>query len=433
MKPKIAFIHYSCPPVVGGVEFVLEAQARLLIDNGYKVKVIVGKGEKFAPDVEIALIPEIDSTHPLNRRVNEEIKQGNFKEFYRLKEKIEKSLKRELKKSNVIICHNVLSMPFNLALMAALHHLIPQLRKRFIAWVHDSPLIDPTYRDYIASIPMEKYPWNLLAKPLKRVEYVTISKLRQGQLAKIWGLKKKRIKVIPNGVDIAKFLNLSPQAVHLFNKLHPHLSPGAPLPLRGRMKERGLTILFPARVIKRKNIDLAIKIIKSLSEKGVSPKLIITGPPDPHIKKGKDYFTFLKNLVRKLSLKKEVIFLYDLVDPFTKKRLKVGLKLLRDLYLLSDLLLITSYQEGFGIPILEAGLVRKPIFTSDIAPLPEIGGKEVNYFNLSENPEEIARRIIKFFKSDKSSLLFRKVITQYSWEGIFKEKIEPLVLPRTLR
>ncbi|MCK4244310.1 MAG: glycosyltransferase family 4 protein [Candidatus Omnitrophica bacterium] len=413
MKPGIAFIHYSCPPVVGGVEFVLESQSKLFANNGYKVKVIVGKGEKFAPDIEITLIPEIDSTHPLNRKVNEEIKKGDFKEFYRLREKIGRSLKKELKNCNIVICHNILSMPFNLALMAALHQLIPRLKKRFIAWVHDSPLIDPTYRDYIESVPMEKYPWNLLTKPLKSIEYVTISKLRQGQLAEIWGLKKKRIKVIPNGVDIAKFLNLSPQAVHLF---------------QGLKLGDGLTILFPARVIKRKNIELAIRIIKSLSEKGVNPKLIITGPPDPHIKKGKDYFTFLKNLVKKLSLKKEVIFLYDVVDPFTKKRLKVGLKLLRDLYLLSDLLLVTSYQEGFGIPILEAGLVKRPIFTSDIAPLPEVGGREVNYFSLKENPKEIARRIIKFSTSDQASLLFKKIVTQYSWEKIFKERIEPLVL-----
>jgi len=133
------------------------------------------------------------------------------------------------------------------------------------------------------------------------------------------------------------------------------------------------------------------------------------------------------SLRKKLKLEKEVIFLHKIIDPFTKKRLKVGLKLLRELYLLSDLLLITSYEEGFGIPLLEAGLLRRPIFTSDIAPLPEIGGKEVNYFNLKESPEKIALRIIRFFKNDKSSLLFKKVITQYSWERIFKERIEPLL------
>ncbi len=412
MKPKIAFIHYSCPPVIGGVEFVLEAQARQFAKSGYQTKIIVGKGEKFTPDVEVAIIPEIDSTYPLNQKVNEQIKRGDFKEFKRLEEKIEKSLRKELKKSDVVICHNVLSMPFNLALLSALHQLIPQTKKKFIAWIHDSPLIDPTYKDYLTSIPIKRHPWNLLKKPLPNVEYVTISKLRQTQLTKIWGLKKEKIKVIPNGLNLSKFLDLSPQAVYLFNEL--------------KLGE-GLTILFPARVIKRKNVEFAIRIIKELSKKGVKPKLIITGPPDPHLKKGKNYFALLKELVKKLGLKKEVIFLHNVIEPFTKKGLKVGLKLLRDLYLLSDLLLITSYQEGFGIPLLEAGLLRRPIFTSEIAPLPEIGGEEVNYFNLKENPEKIAMRIIKFFKNDKSSLLFKKVITQYSWERIFKEKIEPLL------
>jgi len=413
MKPKIAFIHYSCPPVVGGVEFVLEAQSRLFIENGYKVKVIAGKGERFFPDIETAFLPEIDSLHPLNQKAKQEIKKGNFKEFCALKEKIEKFLEKELKGINVVICHNILTMPFNLSLTAALCQFIQKSEKKFIVWVHDSPLIDSAYKDYLASVRIEKYPWNLLTKPLRNAKYVTISKLRQGQLAKIWGLKKENIEVVPNGVDIAEFLNLSSQAIYLFRKLK---------------LENSLTILFPARVIRRKNVELAIRIIKSLSEKGVNPRLIITGPPDPHLKEGKDYFTFLKNLVKKLGLKKEIVFLYDVVDPSGKKRLKVGLKLLRDLYLLSDLLLITSYQEGFGIPILEAGLARRPIFTSDIAPLPETGEGEINYFRLKENPAEIARRIIEFSESDKASLLFKRVITRYRWEKIFKEKIEPLVL-----
>ena len=43
---KIALIHYSSPPVIGGVEFVLEAQIRFFLEKGFRVKLITGKGEK---------------------------------------------------------------------------------------------------------------------------------------------------------------------------------------------------------------------------------------------------------------------------------------------------------------------------------------------------------------------------------------------------
>ena len=44
-KPRIVILHYSCSPVVGGVESVIAEHARLLVDNGYAVTVIAGEGE----------------------------------------------------------------------------------------------------------------------------------------------------------------------------------------------------------------------------------------------------------------------------------------------------------------------------------------------------------------------------------------------------
>ena len=46
---KIALLHYSVPPVVGGVESVLAQQARLMADAGHAVQVIAGRGGQFDP------------------------------------------------------------------------------------------------------------------------------------------------------------------------------------------------------------------------------------------------------------------------------------------------------------------------------------------------------------------------------------------------
>jgi len=41
---KIAMLHYTCPPVVGGVEAVMADHARLFAARGYQVTVITGRG-----------------------------------------------------------------------------------------------------------------------------------------------------------------------------------------------------------------------------------------------------------------------------------------------------------------------------------------------------------------------------------------------------
>ena len=45
---NVAMLHYSAPPVVGGVESVLAHQAQLFNEAGHKVRVIAGRGEAWA-------------------------------------------------------------------------------------------------------------------------------------------------------------------------------------------------------------------------------------------------------------------------------------------------------------------------------------------------------------------------------------------------
>ena len=40
-----AILHYSAPPVVGGVEAVISAHAEVFQRNGYPVTVVAGRGD----------------------------------------------------------------------------------------------------------------------------------------------------------------------------------------------------------------------------------------------------------------------------------------------------------------------------------------------------------------------------------------------------
>jgi glycosyltransferase involved in cell wall biosynthesis len=63
-------------------------------------------------------------------------------------------------------------------------------------------------------------------------------------------------------------------------------------------------------------------------------------------------------------------------------------------YELCDLLVFASLYEGFGVPILEAQAVGRPIVTSDRAPMSEIAGKGASLVNPTD-PQDIQAAIVK--------------------------------------
>ena len=60
---KVALLHYSAPPIVGGVESVLGHHARLMADAGHQVQIIAGRGEQTDPRIPLIHLPTADSRH----------------------------------------------------------------------------------------------------------------------------------------------------------------------------------------------------------------------------------------------------------------------------------------------------------------------------------------------------------------------------------
>ncbi|MCK4531974.1 MAG: glycosyl transferase family 1, partial [Candidatus Aenigmarchaeota archaeon] len=71
--------------------------------------------------------------------------------------------------------------------------------------------------------------------------------------------------------------------------------------------------------------------------------------------------------------------------------------------------------------------IKLPVVCSDISPFKEVGGNEVCFFELSETPEEIAEKILNLLSIRKSNRFFRRVIKDYTWDNIYKEKLLPLL------
>lgn len=90
--------------------------------------------------------------------------------------------------------------------------------------------------------------------------------------------------------------------------------------------------------------------------------------------------------------------------------------------------LFPSVAEGFGLPVIEAMYYQKPIFLSDRASLPEIGGNHVFYFDHNFDPDAMSaqlRRGIEIFSRGGVDMeLMKRHALSFSWERTVRRYID---------
>ena len=82
------------------------------------------------------------------------------------------------------------------------------------------------------------------------------------------GLSADQITVVTPGVNPEVLFKLQPEIAQLVQRFD--LLDADPL------------LLLPARITRRKNIELGILIAGAMRQQGARPRLIVTGPPGPH-------------------------------------------------------------------------------------------------------------------------------------------------------
>ena len=402
---RVALLHYSVPPVVGGVESVLAHHARLMADAGHTVQTIAGRGGQFDPRVSFTPIPLADSLHAEVVAIKSDLDAGRLPPgFAAIVSRLRADLDSALTGVDVLIAHNVCSLNKNLALTTALHDLhaatgIP----RMILWHHDLAWTTPRYRSELH----EGWPWDLLRTDWPDTTQVAVSHLRQRELAELLGVPLERIEVVPNGLDVVTFLKLEAQTADLVRRLN--LLAAEPL------------LLVPVRITKRKNIELAVRVTAALRSHFGNPLLVVTGPPGPHNPANAEYFAYLKQLRATLGLEGSVHYLAELVDGYLPDAI------IADLYRLADALFMPSREEGFGIPVLEAGLSRLAVFCSDIPPLRELAGDRAVYFSPDAAPEQVADQVAARLAADDNYAMGLHVRSTYTWQRVYSQRIAPLL------
>jgi glycosyltransferase involved in cell wall biosynthesis len=409
---KYAILHYTAPPVVGGVEAIIQAHVRLLTQAGYPVTVIAGRGEgaALASGADFILIPEMDSQHPQVVRASSMLEQGEVPpDFDDIVNRLIGTLTPTLSRFDNVIIHNLFTKHFNLPLTAALHLLLDAGKlRRCIAWCHDFTWTSPSSRSKVHP----GYPWDLLRTYRTDVTYVVVSQRRRRTLAALLGCSPEQICIIYNGVAPDVLLGLSGE--------------GHALVARLGLLESDLILLMPVRVTRAKNIEYALQVVAALKAHGCRPKLVLTGPPDPHDEQSIAYFRSLQMLRRQLGVEEEMRFVFesgpDPDQPFVIDEQVVG-----DLFRVSDVLFMPSHREGFGMPVLEAGLVGVPVMCTYVPAAEEIGGADVILFDAAEDPAHLAGRMLTWAEQSPVHRLRRRVRQNYTWHEIFHRDIKPLL------
>jgi glycosyltransferase involved in cell wall biosynthesis len=226
----------------------------------------------------------------------------------------------------------------------------------------------------------------------KSTKLITPSQFVKDQLIKEWNVNGDKIMVTPEGVDsklltataqldktgILKKFNINPPYIFYVGNAHPH-----------------------------KNIDGLINAFLKLRQNYQYLQLVLTG---------KDNFFWQKIKADPRFQNINIIYTGYVNDSE-----------LADLYKAAQVYVEPSFEEGFGIPLLEAMSAGCPVVSSDAGSLKEVGAEAAIYFD-PRNIDEMVDKITQVLNSEKLRKELtekgKKRVNDFSWEKMAKQTLE---------
>jgi len=408
-KKRIGLIHYTYPPVIGGVEKVIFDHAQLFSRYDYDVTVFAGEGHSTNPKVKLKIIPEFKSLRVTNPNLFEKILSETVfpDEFIRFSDKILEKIEKEFKNIDVFIIHNVLNLTLNLCLNRALAEYIKKhSNKKFIGWMHDIALSPERKKKDFTNPAISQ----MIYKPVENVKYVGISNFLKERLNEEFDFPTKSMTIVSNGIDLNTFLNLHPITQKIIKNHKIFLY--------------DYCIFYSGKVLKFKNVDIIINMVNELKKQAKNSLMIISGKDSPH-NININYMQEIKSLIKQLKLEKNVIFIEDEIE---EKNNGDSFEIVKDFYRLADIVINLSGFENFGLPLIEAGINKTPLIVNDLNVFKEIDNVNIHFVDIdNESPEQIASKIRLIIEDNQQIGFFRKIKKNFNLEKIFVEKIIPLI------
>ncbi len=163
--------------------------------------------------------------------------------------------------------------------------------------------------------------------------------------------------------EIDQYLEVDPRKVSLIYEAVDHdiFKPGDRVAARKHLVSFGVTrpfVLFVSSLWRYKNCDGLLRAWRLARNELAGRQLVIVGA-----ERDQEYSTELHDLAVELGIAEDVVFVGGVPNEETVH-----------FYRAADLLVYPSFNETFGLPILEAMACDCPVVTSDISSMPEIAG-----------------------------------------------------------
>jgi glycosyltransferase involved in cell wall biosynthesis len=406
---QIAILHFTAPPVTGGIESIIYHHLRLLNQAGYEILIIAGHGDEayyetsFFHRIDYQAVPEID---PGNKDVIAAMTalDQDPGQFNSLRDRIANRLETLLEDVDICIVHDAMTASENMPLLAAIHQVNQKDHTTFIAWCHH-PCAE------VKSATETRYPYNLLHTVWDRVRYVAGSQACRQRLSQSLGIPKDSIQLIPTGIEPVVLQKWDRSTRRVMETLE--ITESEPL------------LLAPGDISPVSRLEYAFEIGNALRKYFPNARLLVAGNLKLDNPDDQAYLQRLKKVGQEMDLGESVYFLYEMGENEQPMVITEGI--LADFYQIADILLLTGPVESPGQPLLSAGLARLPIFAPELPSFQEITRGNGHFYREDEQPAAIAEAIARTLEASQEYSLRRLVMGTYTWNQIFEEKILPLI------
>lgn len=224
-------------------------------------------------------------------------------------------------------------------------------------------------------------------------EIIAISDHAQAELVGKYGFDEDSVHMIPHGVDTDRFYPRERQ--------HPDVNP-----------ER-TTLLYVGRLGARKGLDLAIKALANIENSTIELLIAGTGRHEDH----------LRDLAQELEIVGQVHFLGYVPDDD-----------LPQLYSSSDIFVLPSRYEGFGLVLLEAMACETPVIGTNAGGIPTVIDHNQTGFKVRRDVTMLSNAIRSLVSDDTQRNTMAKnahtKATEMSWQSVAM-KVEELYCTKT--
>lgn len=207
-----------------------------------------------------------------------------------------------------------------------------------------------------------------------------------------WNVGSNKITITPEAVDDKIFSIVNKMKQGGVNKILDKLHIRLPY------------LFYVGNAHPHKNVEGLIEVFLNLKKQHHDLKLVLSGH---------DHYFWQRIKIEYQN--KDIIFTGQITDQEMVA-----------IYRNAQCFVMPSYEEGFGIPLLEAMACQCPVVSSDVGALKEVGGNAALYFN-PEDLDDMAVKVKMVLKDNLRNQLVKKGqnrVKLFSWEKLAKQTLE---------